>query len=72
MQSHYNKVNPMHPKVLTNFDADLHDGLVFASLIKSHFGNSRNIKEMKPSVYSEEQVIFNAKKVIEAVHEIGL
>lgn len=62
----------MHPKVLTNFDADLHDGLVFAALIKSHFGNSKNIKEMKPSVYSEEQVIFNAKKIIEAVHEIGL
>ena len=23
MQYHYNKVNPMHPKRLTNFDADL-------------------------------------------------
>lgn len=72
MQHHYNKVNPMHPKALTNFDADLHDGLVFAAIIKSHYGNSKNIKEMKPTVYSEEQVVFNAKKVIEAVHEIGL
>ena len=44
----------MHPKVITNFDADLHDGLVLSSLIKSHFGNSKNIKDMKTSVYNEE------------------
>lgn len=62
----------MHPKQITNFDADLHDGLVFASLIKSHFGNSKNIKEMKTSVYNEEQVLFNAKRIIDGVHEIGL
>jgi hypothetical protein len=45
---------------------------VFASLIKSHYGNSKNIKEMKPSCFSEEQILYNARKVIEAVHEIGL
>lgn len=69
---HYNKVNNMHPKNITNFDADLHDGLVIAALIKSHYGNAKNVKEMKPVCYSEEQVIFNAKKVIEAVSDIGL
>jgi hypothetical protein len=54
MQYHYNKVNPTHPKQITNFDADLHDGLVIAALIKSHYGNSKNVKEMKPSVFNEE------------------
>jgi Calponin homology (CH) domain len=73
MQHHYNKVNPMHPKTLSNFDADMHDSLVFAAVIKSHYGsNSKNLKEMKPSVFNEEQVLHNAKKLIDAVHEIGL
>lgn len=40
MTFHHNKVNPMHPKIITNFDADLHDGVVLASLIKSHYGNA--------------------------------
>ena len=72
MQFHYNKVNPMHPKSLKNFDSDLHDGLVFAALIKSHYGNSKNIKEMKQSCYVDEHIIFNAKRIIDAVGEIGL
>lgn len=56
MQYHYNKVNPMHPKTLSNFDADLQDSLVFASLIKSHYGanSSKNIKDMKASVFNED------------------
>jgi hypothetical protein len=40
MTLHYGKVNPTHPKTITNFDADLQDGLVFAALIKSHYGNA--------------------------------
>lgn len=73
MQYHYNKVNQMHPKTLSNFDADLQDSLVFAALIKSHYGSgSRNLKEMKPSVFNEEQVLHNARKLIDAVHEVGL
>lgn len=55
MQYHYNKMNPMHPKTLSNFDADLQDSLVLAAVIKSHYGNtSKNLKEMKPSVFNEE------------------
>lgn len=72
MTYHYNKINPMHPKYITNFDADLQDGLVFAALIKSHYGNSKNIKEMKQVCYDDQQTLFNARKVIEAVGEIGL
>jgi hypothetical protein len=40
MSYHYNKMNPMHPMTITNFDADLHDGQVFASLIRSHYGTN--------------------------------
>jgi hypothetical protein len=54
MQFHYNKMNPMSPKPITNFDADLHDGLVFSALIRSHCGSSKVIKDMKSSVFNEE------------------
>ena len=47
MNFHYNKMNPTHPKTITNLDSDLQDGLVFAALIKSHFGNAKNLKDMK-------------------------
>lgn len=69
---HYCKMHQMHPKVITNFDADLQDGLVFAALIKSHYGNAQALHDMKASVQYEEQVLHNAKRIIEAVHEIGL
>lgn len=69
---HYCRVHPMHPKVVTNFDADLQDGLVFAALIKSHYGNAQSLQDLKASVQYEEQVMHNAKRIIEAVHEIGL
>jgi hypothetical protein len=74
LQFHYNKVNPLHSKTISNFDADLQDSQVFAALIKSHYGAnaSKNIKDMKTSVFNEEQVLANAKKLIDAVHEIGL
>ena len=51
---HYCLINPMHPKVITNFDADLQDGLVFAALIKSHYGNTIALKDLKASVQYEE------------------
>lgn len=72
MTYHYKRVNPMHPKTITNFDADLHDGTVIAALIKSHYGNTVALQDLKMSAPYEEQVMFNAKKVIEAIHEIGL
>ena len=72
MQYHYNKVNPLLPKKLTNFDADLQDGRVFASLLQSHYGNIRNLKDMKTSCYNDDHLLFNARRIIEAVHEIGL
>jgi hypothetical protein len=43
-----------------------------SSLIRSHYGNPKNLKEMKITCYSEEHYMFNARKVIESIHEIGL
>jgi hypothetical protein len=72
MTYHYCKVNPMHPKILTNFDADLQDGQVFSSLIKSHYGNAQALQDVKAGAAYEEHFLLNAKRIIEAVHEIGL
>lgn len=72
MQYHYNKINPMLPKRLSNFDADLQDGRVFTALIQSHYGNVKNLKDIKTSCYNDDHLLFNAKRVIEAIHEIGL
>jgi hypothetical protein len=72
MTYHYRRVHPMHPKVITNFDADLQDGTVIAALIKSHYGSPAALEDLKTTANYEEQVIFNAKRVIEAINEIGL
>ena len=40
MTHHYNKINPMYARTLSNFEDDLRDGVVFASLIKSHYGEA--------------------------------
>ena len=71
---HYNKVNPMHSRQIINFDYDLRDGIVFASLIKSHYGNCQSLKDMEFSVASDDEgrLTENAKKVLMAVNEIGL
>jgi len=72
MTLHYCKINTTHPKTITNFDADLQDGLVFAALIKSHYGNAQALQDMRVGVQYEDQVTSNAKRIIDAVHEIGL
>ena len=73
MTYHYCKVNPMHPKTVTNFDADLQDGQVFAALIRSHYGDPQALADLKASMqYEDHTLMFNAKRIIEGVHEIGL
>lgn len=72
MQYHYNKMNPLLAKRVTNFDADLQDGRVFDALIRSHYGNVKNLKDIKTSCYNDDHLLFNAKRIIEAIHEIGL
>lgn len=72
MQFHYNKMNPLLAKRVTNFDADLQDGRVFDALIRSHYGNVKNLKDIKTSCYNDDHLLFNAKRIIEAIHEIGL
>ena len=60
MQFHHNKINPLHPKRITNFDADLQDGTVFGALIQSHYGPTKALKDLKFQCFNEEQVTFNA------------
>jgi len=72
MQYHHNKMDPMHPRRLTNFDKDLQDGHVFASLVRSHFGNEAHLREMKVSCSTEDHYFYNARKVQESIREIGL
>jgi len=72
MQYHYNKVNPLLPKRLTNFDADLQDGRVFAALIQSHYGNAKKLKDIKTTCYNDDHLIFNAQRVLESIEEIRL
>lgn len=51
MAFHYNQMNPMHPRILTNFDADLQDCTVFAALIKSHYGDPNSLKDFRSIVH---------------------
>ena len=48
------------------------DDIILLPRIKSHFENSKHIKDVKLSAHSEEIVLYNARKVIEAISEIGL
>jgi hypothetical protein len=74
MTYHYCKINTMHPKVITNFEDDLRDSLVFAALIRSHYGDTPALKGMEFAVGPDDQdkLNYNARKVLEAVTEIGL
>jgi len=74
MTHHYNKINPMYARTLSNFEDDLRDGVVFASLIKSHYGDAQSLKGLEFSVAPDDQdrLNANARKVLEAVSEIGL
>lgn len=72
MQYHVNAVQPMHARVLTNFDADLQDSTVFACLIKSHYGDAVALKSFKMVASTHEDVVSNAKAIIKAVDEIGI
>jgi hypothetical protein len=38
MSYHYNLINPLHTRSLTNFGNELRDGTVFNALIRSHYG----------------------------------
>ena len=72
MTYHYNQVNQMHPRILTNFDADLQDSTVFAALIRSHYGEPGALRDFRNVVNDQGQAAHNAKRIVEAVSEIGI
>ena len=67
MQWHYNRVNPLHPRKLCNFDRDLQDGHVFAALLVSHYGELDSLRLMKATVYNEDGIQFNSSRLIEGL-----
>ena len=70
MQYHHNKEDPTHERVLTNFDEDLKSGVVFAALIKSHYGYVKELKDINPNPTNDAQRRQNASAVIKALEEI--
>ena len=62
----------MHPRILTNFDADLQDSTVFAALIRSHYGEPNSLRDFRNVVNDQGQAAHNAKRIVEAVSEIGI
>ena len=72
MSYHYNQVNQMHPRLLSNFDADLQDSTVFAALIRNHYGEPAALRDFRNVVNDSGQAAHNAKRIVEAVNEIGI
>lgn len=72
MTHHYNKMNPLHPKTLSNFESDLADSTVFAALIRSHYGEPENLKSFKSVANDANAVYHNAKCIVDAISEIGI
>jgi len=72
MNYHYNKMNPLHPKTLSNFETDLCDSTVFAALIRSHYGEPENLKTFKPVANDPNSLYHNAKCIVDAIAEIGI
>lgn len=72
MSYHYANMHPHTPKKLTNFEADLMDGTVFAAVMQSHTGPIKALSNIKMNCTTEEQRIFNCEKIIAGLTEIGM
>ena len=72
MSYHYASMHPHTPKKISNFDADLMDGTVFAAVIQSHTGTIKSLVNIKLNCSTEEQRIFNCEKIIAGLSEIGM
>lgn len=72
MSYHYANMHPHTPKKLTNFEADLMDGTIFAAVMQSHTGQIKALTNIKMNCTTEEQRIFNCEKVIAGLAEIGM
>ncbi|EGR27619.1 hypothetical protein IMG5_193180 [Ichthyophthirius multifiliis] len=73
-ETHHEIINPIQIRRIRNFDEDFQDGSVFASAIQSHIGeNSYQLfKKFKQSCGSEQEIIYNAEKLILALNNIGM
>mmetsp|Transcript_18627 Transcript_18627/g.36432 ORF Transcript_18627/g.36432 Transcript_18627/m.36432 type:complete len:3020 (+) Transcript_18627:106-9165(+) len=72
MEYHYNKLNPLRPRKLVNFDTNLADSLVFASLFQVHCPTAVSMQQMVQEPVQPEQREQNAKKILDTMKEIGM
>lgn len=66
--------NPAHSKRLTNFSSDVKNCLGIASALQLYVGlnSSKNLKNVKMICQSEDDVRFNAEKIILALNDVRL
>ncbi len=64
MEYHYNQQNPYQHKIMTNFESDLQDSLVFAAIIKAYCKNVKGLLNMRTVGKTTEEYKSNAQKVI--------
>jgi hypothetical protein len=67
MSYHYNQINPMHPKQITNFSSDLQNSLVFEALIRNHYGEPEAFKTFRKNPTDVNHRVNNANLIIKAV-----
>lgn len=72
MTYHFNMVNTMHPRVITNFDTDLQDSTVFAALIRSHYGDAAALKDFRNIFFEQSTFNLNAECIVNACSQIGI
>ena len=54
LTAHYRNMFPLEAKTITNFDLDLQDGVVLATVIRSHCGKLPSLTGFRQQCSSEE------------------
>lgn len=72
MNYHYNQMNPMHPRLIFNFDEHLRDSTVFASLIRSHYGDAAALKDFRNVAVDQSHFVHNSNCIVRAIAQIGI
>jgi len=72
MNYHYNQMNPMHPRLIYNFDDHLVDSTVFAALIRSHYGEATALKDFRNVAVDNTHFVHNANCIVKCISQIGI
>ena len=60
-------MNPMHPRLIYNFDEHLRDSTVFAALIRSHYGDATALKDFRNVAVDNNHCVQNANCIVKAI-----